>query len=184
MDIFFDQNFERLDSFNLGEYESCRFINCDFSNANMRGTKLIEVEFVDCNLSNAQIDQVLFRDVTFVTCKMLGLHFEKINPFGFSVHFSACNISHTSFYGCQLKSTNFSHCVLDSVDFEGADVSLSVFDHCDLRHAKFINSNIEKADFITSFNYSIHPTLNKIKKAKFGSDGIAGLLDQFDIEIV
>ncbi len=183
METFFEQNFERLDSFVKGEYERCRFINCDFSNAFMRDTKLIEVEFVDCNLSNAKIDQVLFREVKFMTCKMLGLHFENANPFGFSVEFNDSNLSHTSFYATKIKTTKFNHCLMDSVDFTGADLSLAVFDHCDLRHAKFINCNLEKADFITAINYSIHPPLNKIKKAKFGADGISGLLDQLDIEI-
>jgi hypothetical protein len=32
-------------------------------------------------------------------------------------------------------------------------------------------------------NYSIDPDLNKIKKARFSTQGIAGLLDKYDIEI-
>jgi len=32
-------------------------------------------------------------------------------------------------------------------------------------------------------NYSIDPELNKIKKARFSTQGIAGLLDKYDIEI-
>jgi len=32
-------------------------------------------------------------------------------------------------------------------------------------------------------NYSIDPEKNKIKKARFSTAGIAGLLDKYDIEI-
>lgn len=49
--------------------------------------------------------------------------------------------------------------------------------------AIFKNTNLESVDFRTSFNYSIDPDLNRIKKAKFSLSGIAGLLNKFDIEI-
>jgi hypothetical protein len=42
---------------------------------------------------------------------------------------------------------------------------------------------LEKADFRTSYNYSINPEVNRIKKAKFSTAGIAGLLCKYDIEI-
>ena len=54
---------------------------------------------------------------------------------------------------------------------------------CDLTDTKFENTVIEKADFRTSFNYSIDPYLNRIKKAKFSLTNITGLLDKYDIEI-
>jgi fluoroquinolone resistance protein len=47
----------------------------------------------------------------------------------------------------------------------------------------FDRTNLEKADFRTSFNYSISPESNRIKKARFSLSGIAGLLDGYDIEI-
>ena len=49
--------------------------------------------------------------------------------------------------------------------------------------AAFENTILEKADFRTSFNYSIDPGKNRIKKAKFSLAGIAGLLEKYDIEI-
>ena len=58
-----------------------------------------------------------------------------------------------------------------------------MFDNCDLTRVIFDNVNMEKADFRTSFNYSIDPEINQIKKAKFFLRGISGLLDKHDIEI-
>lgn len=42
---------------------------------------------------------------------------------------------------------------------------------------------MEKADFRTSYNFSIDPDVNRIKKAKFSLDGVRGLLDKYDIQI-
>jgi hypothetical protein len=42
---------------------------------------------------------------------------------------------------------------------------------------------LEKADFRTSFGFSIDPAINKIKRAKFGLSGLPGLLDSYDLDI-
>ena len=63
------------------------------------------------------------------------------------------------------------------------DVDGAVFDHCDLSRATFDNTSIERDDFRTSYNYSIDPERNRIKKAKFTIFGISGLLDKYDIHI-
>lgn len=57
------------------------------------------------------------------------------------------------------------------------------FIDCDLAQAVIDNTMLDKADLRTSFNYSIDPERNRIKKAKFSIIGIAGLLDKYDIEI-
>jgi hypothetical protein len=52
-----------------------------------------------------------------------------------------------------------------------------------LQGSTFDNTILEKADLRTAFNFSINPVNNRIRKAKFSIAGLAGLLDQFDIEI-
>ncbi|UPQ74796.1 pentapeptide repeat-containing protein [Chryseobacterium nepalense] len=69
------------------------------------------------------------------------------------------------------------------VDFSDADLSLAIFNNCDLSGAVFDNTNLEKADFRTSVNYSIDPSQNKLKKARFSLSQVHGLLLQFNIEI-
>lgn len=54
---------------------------------------------------------------------------------------------------------------------------------CAFERATFENTIIEKTDFLSSFNYSIDPETNRIKKAKFSLAGVTGLLDKYDIEI-
>jgi len=64
-----------------------------------------------------------------------------------------------------------------------ADLTNSVFTNCDLAGTVFENTILVKADFRTSYNYSINPETNKIKKAKFSILGVAGLLDRYDIVV-
>ena len=49
--------------------------------------------------------------------------------------------------------------------------------------AEIAHIDLEGVDFRSSFNYSIDPSLNRIKKARFAISGLPGLLDKFDIEI-
>jgi hypothetical protein len=42
----------------------------------------------------------------------------------------------------------------------------------------------EKADLYSSYHYSINPEKNRIRKARFSKAEIAGLLNQYDIEIL
>jgi len=59
----------------------------------------------------------------------------------------------------------------------------AVFDNCNLSQAIFENTILEKTDFRTSYNYSIDPEINRIKKAMFSIAGLSGLLNKYDIDI-
>ncbi len=114
---------------------------------------------------------------------MQGLRFEACNPFLFEVHFKKCVLNLCSFYQINGKGTSFEACTLQEVDFTEANFSEAKFEDCDLAGALFDRSNLEKADFRNAFNYRISPTINRLKKAKFSQDGLAGLLHDFGIEI-
>src|SRR5690606_42157722 len=101
----------------------------------------------------------------------------------FSVDFDNCLLNLSSFYKRNLKKTKFTNCSLHEVDFTEANLALAVFENCDLAGAVFEHTNLEKADFTSSYNYSIDPGTNIIKRAKFSQSGIHGLLDKFDIVI-
>ncbi len=167
----------------VGEYENCIFKNCIFENVDLSNMIFTECEFKDCNISTAKIVQTAFREVKFKTCKLLGLHFDNCNTFLLAVGFEDSILNLSSFYKLNLKKTKFINCSLHEVDFTEADLSHSTFDNCDLGGATFDHSIIEKADFRLAFNYIIDPESNKIKKAKFSSSGIIGLLNKYNIEI-
>lgn len=166
-----------------GDYEQCRFLNCDFSEAGLSLINFVDCEFINCDLSLARFGDTALRDVIFKGCKMLGLHFENCADFGLSFTFENCILDHSSFYRRKINSTIFKECQLRETDFTECDLSGAVFENCDLEKTIFSKSNLEKADFRTSCNFSIDPELNKIKKAKFSRDGLAGLLTKYDIKI-
>ena len=182
-----DKTFDKIDfslnPFFKGEYESCTFNNCDFSNIDLSDSSFIECSFITCNLSLAKLINTAFRNAVFKDCKMLGLRFENCNKFGFAVSLDNCILNHSSFYQTSLKKIIIKNSKLEEVDFTDCDLSNSVFENCDLTRAVFSNTKLEKADLQTSYNFSIDPEINRIKKAKFSLLGLSGLLEKYDIEI-
>ena len=72
---------------------------------------------------------------------------------------------------------------MQEADFTEADLTGAAFENCNLQRVIFDNTNLEMVDLRTSFNYSIDPERNKLKKAKFSATGIMGLLDKYKIII-
>ncbi len=101
----------------------------------------------------------------------------------FAVDFKNCVLNFSCFYKRSLKKVKFVSSSLHETDFTEADMTGALFDNCDLKMAVFANTILEKADLRTAYNYSIDPDSNRIRKAKFSMDGIAGLLHKYDIEI-
>ena len=165
------------------EYDNCTFNGCNFSGSDLSHITFTECTFTGCNLSTVKLTNTGLRDIYFKDCKILGLHFEDCSDFLFAVNFDTCILNLSSFFKQKLKKIFFKNCSLHEVDFTEADLSDSIFENCDLSGAKFEKTTLEKADLRSSFNYSIDPEINKIKKAKFSIYGIAGLLDKYDIEI-
>lgn len=166
-----------------GEYEHCTFTNCNFSNANLTNSSFMECQFIDCNLSNANVTATSFKEVLFKDCKILGLRFDHCNDFLLAFNFEDCALNLSSFYQKKLKKTRFKNCVLEEVDFVEADFTEAIFDNCNLSRAIFESTILVKADLRTSYNFSIDPENNHIKKAKFSMKGITGLLEKYDIVI-
>ena len=73
--------------------------------------------------------------------------------------------------------------MLSEVDFTECDLSEAKFINCDLTGAKFEQTILEKADFSTAYNFAIDPEINQMKKAKFSSFGLPGLLVKYGLEI-
>jgi fluoroquinolone resistance protein len=168
----------------LADYELCTFLRCDFTESVLNDLSFIECSFVECNLSNAKVEATGFRDVKFSGCKLTGVDFSTSNPSMISLHFEDCIMDYVSLARLHLKKTEFHRCSLMRAFFDDADLSSSKFIDCNLENAVFGKTNLEKADLSTSYNYRIDPENNRIKKAKFSTSGIAGLLTKYDIVIV
>ena len=180
---FLDKNFQGRDVIEKGDYEYCRFKNCNFSKTDLSEFNFVECEFENCDLSLAIVNGTSFKDAKFINCKILGLHFENCNKLFFSIICDGCNLSLSCFYQLRMKNTSFKDCILHEVDFTETILMGSVFFNCDLREATFDHSNLEKVDFRTAFNYQIDPEINNIRRARFSIPEVTGLLIKYDIDI-
>lgn len=182
-----DKHFIKLNAasnpLEIAEYENCIFKDCTFSQGDFGGILFSECSFLGCDLSMVNLANASFREVKFQDCKLLGLHFDQCNPFLFDVSFSHCNLNLASFYRLKMKKARFDSCNLRECDFSECDLSSAIFNESDLLDATFDNTILEKSDFRNARYYQIDPERNHIKKAKFSSDGLSGLLLKYDLEI-
>ncbi|MCF8253483.1 MAG: pentapeptide repeat-containing protein [Bacteroidia bacterium] len=185
--VFEDEEFNNknytVDFLPANEFDNCTFTQCDFSNVDLSKIVFSECMFQDCNFSNVKTNHTAFKDVRFTSCKMLGVHFDNCHEFLLELNFENCQLDHSTFYKLKLKKIIFDTCSLQDVDFSEADLSQACFLECNLSGAIFDRTILEKADFRTATNYSLDPETNRIKKAKFSSTGLAGLLQKYEIEI-
>jgi len=187
MEIFENIVFENLDFrtelLKRGEYENSTFNKCNFLGCDLNSFKFIDCIFQDCDLSLVNIHKVVLRDVKFKDCKMVGLKFDTTDNFGISISIENCTLTYSSFYKLKLKSMIFLNSKLNEVDFTESDLTNSIFNNCDLSNSIFSSTNLEKVDFTTSFNYSIDPEKNKVKKSKHSRNNLSGLLEKYSLII-
>lgn len=160
-------------------FEQVEFVNCSFSN--LSGISFIDCVFQDCNLSNARVSNARFSDVAFINCKLTGINFSESKDFGFSIQLENCILDYTIFERKKPNKSTFKNCKIHGADFTQADLSKCKFDNCDFWDAVFANTNVGGVDFTTSKNFTIDPTMNNVRKAKFLSSDLVGLLTRFDI---
>jgi fluoroquinolone resistance protein len=166
-----------------GEYANCRFLQADFTSADLSFFEFSDCVFDHCNLSLVKCNKTAFSQVSFLHCKMLGINFEYCNEFMFTVTFDTCTLNFSSFFKRSIQKTVFKGSSLLEVDFTEADLTGADLSLCELAGAKFEHSNLEKADLRFATNYIINPEINRLKKAKFSPDGLHGLLGQYDLDI-
>lgn len=166
---------------NFKEFESCTFTNCDFSQCNFIAVTFIDCNFNNCNFTSSKINHVALRTVFFNTCKMTDVNFSMCDKLIFEVHFKDCILDFSKFYTLKMKGTTFTNSSLVAVDFMSTNLTEVLFSHCDLYRSEFEKAIADKADFRTSYNYSIDPKKTKLKKAQFSIEGLKGLLIKYDI---
>ena len=165
------------------EFEDCVFKNCDFSDADFQFNTFQDCEFIDCNLSMLILANTSIKNVKFKNCKLLGIDFSKCTDFLFEVRFLDCAMDYAVFAYKKMPKTNFTSCSLKEVNFVGTNLTNATFENCNLDNAIFNETILAGADFTTATNYKIDPEFNPMKKAKFSTAGIMGLLEKYDIKI-
>lgn len=165
------------------EYDACVFIDCDFSKCDLTNIDFIDCKFEDCNFSMVKFNNTGLKNVSFYGCKLLGCDFTRCKDFLLSFYFEKSSLDFSSFHRKKINNTIFRDCNIKEVDFSHTDLTGSSFLNCDLSRTIFQQTILEKADFRTANNFFFDLELNKIKKAKFSSSGVIGLLDKYKIII-
>ena len=185
--LYTNKTFEKVSyvdkKVNNREFEDCIFRNCDFSNSDFSNNTFMDCEFIDCNLSMTQLTGTSLKTVHFKECKLLGIQFNMCTDFLFSVSFQDCVLDYSSFANKKMPKTIFNSCSMKEVSFIGTNLTNSAFENCNLDNAIFNDTHMAGADFKTAYNYKIDPEFNPMRKAKFSTQGIVGLLDKYDIKI-
>ncbi|WP_417351599.1 pentapeptide repeat-containing protein [Flavobacterium alkalisoli] len=163
------------------DFERCTFTNCDFTECNYLGVAFIDCEFVNCNFTEARINYVSLRDVMFIGCNFTGVNFAMVDSLLFKFEFKDCILDYAKFYTLKMKSTVFTDCRIIAADFMSADLTGAIFDNCDLHKSVFMDTIANKTDFYSSYNFTIDPEKNKLKRAIFSQSGLKGLLTKHEI---
>lgn len=169
------------DTIDHTDFEGCVFEHCDFTACTFVGVTFIDCTFNNCNFNSAKINYVAFRTVYFNKCKIKEVNFAMCDKLIFEIHFKDCILDFSKFYTLKIKGTTFTNCSIIAVDFMSTDLTEVLFDRCDLYRSEFSKAIANKADFSTSYNYTIDPEKTKIKKAVFSINGLKGLLSKHDI---
>lgn len=168
---------------NNREFEGCVFKNCDFSAGDFSNNIFIDCQFYDCNLSMINLRGTGLKTVDFINCKLLGILFNECDDFLFNVSFDECVIDYASFANKKMLKTKFINSSLKEVSYIETDLSGSIFENSNLDGAIFNKTKLTAVDFTLAQNFKIDPEFNPMRKAKFSSLGIIGLLDKYDIKI-
>lgn len=181
LDIKYENKTYTVEELNFKEFECCIFLNCNFSDCNFIDVTFIDCIFNDCIFSGVKINHVALRTVFFNRCEIKDVNFAMCNKLIFEVHFKDCILDFSKFYTLKIKGTSFTNCSLVAIDFMSTDLTEVIFENCDLYRSEFAKAIANKANFKTSYNYTIDPEKTKIKKAIFALEGIKGLLFKHDI---
>ena len=164
-------------------FENCKFINCDLGYAHLSGMVFINCRFEGCNLLLAHVAEAGLQDIYFKDCKISGVDFSKSRDFLFGVSFDNCILDNAIFYKRKNKGAEFKDCSMVETDLTEADLTDVKFINCNLNRAFFSRTILKNADLRSSYNYTIDPDNNNIKKARFSVHGLPGLLAKYDIKI-
>ncbi|WP_316771278.1 pentapeptide repeat-containing protein [Pedobacter frigiditerrae] len=180
-----NQTFEKISILPKGlretQFDECTFKNCDLTEADFYGCDFIKCTFDNCNLSMVKFGAIGFDGVEFFNCKMVGVDFSNTKDFLFGVDFSDCILDYAAFMKKKNKKGKFKNCSLKGTDFSEADLTDAKFERCDLSVAVFMRTILSGANFTSSYNFTIDPEKNQLRKAKFSPDGLIGLLANYGI---
>lgn len=128
--------------------ENCKAVGTNFSETELRSSRLIDVEFDRCTIMNADWHGVTLRRAHFDICSITALKLveSKLQD----VVFKGCKGPLSSFRFAKLETVTFDECILTEADFYSTEFVNVVFVNCDLQQADFSRSKLKGIDLRTS----------------------------------
>ena len=169
-------------------FKDAIYSNCNFKGINFAESRFVDVRFDDCifdkcDLNNTKFSNCYIKTVKFSECKLIGIDWSGFNYSAFfsEINFNECLLSYGCFISLKIKKIIMKNCICKEADFEGADLQKGDFFGTDFLGSRFVNTNLQEASFINAKNYTIDPSVNKIKKAVFSLPEVYNLLNCLDI---
>ncbi len=162
-------------------FRNCIFDGCDFTRAQLIGSKCIDCKWIRSNLSMVNWDGCRLQANSFEECKIIGGNFAKCDQTFLSVDFKKCLIEMCNFSDLNLKGTQFAGSRIRECHFSHVNLSNADFTDCDLSGTVFHHTELIQANFVTALNFSINPLTNNLKNARFSKETALALLDFFGV---
>lgn len=169
-------------------FQDCIFDHCAFTESVFQNCRFINCIFKQCDLSLIQIHNSSVAGARFADSKIIGLNWAQAHwqdkGIWKPIEFKKCALSHSTFLGLDLPGIKMVRCEAVNVDFREADLSQADFAFTDLKDSLFLSTNLSGADLRYARNYTIDPSQNTIKGAKFSLPEVMSLLYSMDIQII
>ena len=164
-------------------YTDCTFTGCSFNKTDLTNTTFTDCTFINCELVMCRIDGTTIDSVQFKSSRLTGINFTEASEYGFSPDFTDClldscvfydnTLNHDCFINTTLRNTDFTNCRLKNVDFSGSR----------FQSAGILGCNLEGSDFRSASGYSIDPSANKLKGARFSLPEAASFLKYIGVTV-
>ena len=143
--VYTGQNFCGENLKNL-EAVRCRFIKCDFSEANLAFAGFRDVVFEACDFSNSDLNKASFQRVVFAHCKLMGMDF--VEGSMHHARFTECDARYLNVADSKVQNVAFESTRLENASFLRCRMKAQ-FSHCNLTQTMFEQTPLKEFDLRT-----------------------------------
>jgi uncharacterized protein YjbI with pentapeptide repeats len=181
-EVFRGEEYSRQ-SFDGGEFDTCTFVGCDFSYTDLGSCIFSECVFDDCRMLLTTIVDTVLRRVEFRDSDLRGIDFEPAAEFGFEIASKGSRFDNCSFVRRKMKNTLFRGGELRECYFAECDLSGTSFDECVMAGTTFERCDLSGADLRTAIGYVVNPLDNRVARARFSEQNLAGLVSELGVVV-